>query len=436
MPEWLPLYDAAWALASPVWMPYYYLIRRPGHPGVAQRFGHYPSTVREALAGADRPIWVHAVSVGEVLAALPLIAALRARYPQRRWVISTTTPTGQRVARERFPATDVVLYLPWDLSPCVRRALAAIRPRLFVGMETELWPNLFCRLGAAGVPIAVVNGRISNRSFPRYRALRGWLKPALAQVRVWAMQTQTDAHRVLELGVAPSRVHVVGNVKADVTLPAIDRGALEGLRRRFGVQGRRPLWVAGSTHPGEESIILSAFRQVQMDHQALQLVLAPRHPERVRAVERAVQQAGLASVRRSQLTGAGWPENTVLILDTLGELSQVYALADLVFVGGSLVPHGGHNLLEPSQLAKPVLTGPHTHNFQSVAELLREAGGLQVVDTAEAMAAHVRHWLAHPDQRQRVGERAQRAVAAQAGSTMKTVELLDRILGPGLREAP
>ena len=434
LPRWLRAYDAALALAGAAWLPYDLLIRRPGHPGLTQRFGYYPAAVQEALCRGGRPVWVHAVSVGEALVALTLLKALKARCPKRQWVVSTTTPTGQRLVRERLPVEDTVLYAPWDLTPAVMRALAAIRPCAFLGLESELWPNLLLRLGAAGVPIAVVNGRISERSFQRYSVVRRWLRSALVQVQVWGMQTPTDAQRVIALGVDPGRVHVLGNLKADATPPALDEGHLRDLRHRFGLDGRAPLWIAGSTHPREEAVILNAFRQVRMDHQVLRLLLAPRHPERIRDVERAVRQAGLTARRRSQMTGEPWDEHTVVILDTLGELSQVYALADLVFVGGSLVPHGGHNLLEPAQLGRPILTGPHTHNVQSIADLLRVAQGLAVVEDAEALAARVRQWLAHPDLRRQVGERARAAVAAQTGSTAKTVDLLCDTLGPALLE--
>lgn len=432
LPRWLWAYDVALALAGALWLPYYLFVRRPGHPGMAERFGAYPASVRQGLAQGERPVWVHAVSVGEVLAALPLLAALKARIPRQRWVVSTTTPTGQRLARERLPIEDTVVYAPWDLTPCVRRALAAIRPRVFIGLETELWPNLLLRLGAAGIPTAIVNGRISARSFPRYRRIHGWLRPALMQVQVWAMQTQVDAQRIVALGVDPSRVHVVGNLKADASPPEQDLARLPALRAQFGLNGQTPLWIAGSTHLGEETILLKAFRQVRTGQPALRLMLAPRHPERVREVERLVRKAGFLPVRRSKLAGADWTQETVVIVDTLGELAQLYALADFVFVGGSLVPRGGHNLLEPAQWAKPILTGPSLQNFQSIAELLRQAEGLQIVESAEDLAAHLMHWLAHPEIRERLGERAQGAIAAQAGSTRKTVELLCQALGPVL----
>ena len=434
IPRWWWLYDAALALAAPFWLPYYALVRRPGHPGLLQRFGVYPPELRASWAGPGPSVWVHAVSVGETLAALPLLAALRARCPGRRWVVSTTTPTGQRLARERLPADTTVFYVPWDLTPCVRRAIAVVRPRLFLALETELWPNLLLRLGAAGVPIAVVNGRLSARSFPRYRAVRRWLAPALEPVKVWAMQTAADAERVLALGVPPSRVQVLGNLKADVVPPACSTEQRAALRTQLGLTDSSPLWVAGSTHPGEEEIVLGAWRQVRVDYPTLCLLLAPRHPARVPEVERLVGQFGATPRRWSQVRAAGASgrhsqppppgPHDVMILDTLGELMPLYGLADLVLVGGSMVPHGGHNVLEPAQWAKPVLAGPHTGNFQSLVELLSAAGGLRVVENAEMLAAQVREWLAHPERRRQAGEAARAAVAAQAGATTRTVQVL------------
>ncbi len=431
VPRWWWAYDAALAVIGLIGLPYYYTVRRPGAPGLAQRFGRYPAALRAALAQGAPPIWVHAVSVGEVVAALPLIAALKARAPGRRWVVSTTTPTGQRLARERLPE-DLVLYVPWDLTGPVRRAIAAIRPRLFLGLETELWPNLFWRLSEAGVPIAVVNGRISTRSFRRYQRIRRWIAPALAQVRLWSMQTVGDAERILALGVDPSRVHVVGNLKADAALPSMGAAQLQAWRGRLGLRDGTPLWIAGSTHPGEEAIVLQAFRQVRVDGHPVRLLLAPRHPERVGEVERVIRQAGLTPRRWSAAQGEAWEPEAVMILDTVGELAHLYATADLVFVGGSLVPRGGHNLLEPAQWAKPMLSGPAVQNFQSIADLLEAGGGLVLVQDAETLAAQVRQWVAHPELRRQIGERARAVVAAQAGSTAKTVDLLSRVVGSAL----
>lgn len=427
-PWWLPAYDVGLALATAAWLPYSRLVRGRPHPELRQRLGWYRPPLRAALDGPGRPVWVHAVSVGEVTAALPLLEHLRAEGPGLRWVLSTTTATGQRLAGQRLPSDVTLLYAPWDVSPCVGRALATIRPRAFLGMETELWPNLFLRLGRSGVPIAVVNGRLSPRAFPRYRVVRRWLAPCLAQVRGWAMQTTADAERLLALGVDPARVRVTGNLKADQPVPTVEPEAVQRQRTAFGLDGPQALWVAGSTHRGEEAILLAVLRQVQVDQGMVRLLLAPRHPERVEEVVRLVRQQGFRPVRRSQGTAEPWGGETVVVLDTIGELPDLYAMADLAFVGGSLIPHGGQNLLEPARLGKPILVGPSTQNFQAIMELLRAADGVREVATPEGMAAQVRQWLAHPAHRQAVGEQARRAVAAQAGSTARTVAWLrDRL---------
>lgn len=438
LPRWLPAYDTGWMLALAAVLPYYGIIRGRRPVDLLQRFGYYPSVVQASLAKPDRPVWIHAASVGETLTALPLLAALRARCPQRRWVVSTATPTGQQLARERLPADHTVLYAPWDVALSVRRAIAAIRPRLFLSMEMELWPNRWLRLAAAGVPIAVVNGRISTRSFARYQRAKRLLAPALACVRVWAMQTPADGERMRALGVPEDRVHVLGNIKADIAPPVMTAGQVAALRASFGL-GDAPLLVAGSTHPkrhnneDEERIVLGAWRQVRVDHPSLRLLIAPRHPERMSEVERLIRQAGFTVCRRSTIgAGAAPGPQDIILLDTLGELAAMYALADIAFVGGSFAAIGGHNVLEPAQWAKPVLTGPHTGNFQSLVELLSAAGGLRVIVSAETLAAQVRQWLAHPERRRQAGEQARAAVAAQAGATTRTVQVLCEQFGDAL----
>ena len=249
---------------------------------------------------------------------------------------------------------------------------------------------------------------------------------------VWGMQTEQDAQRIQSLGAKASNIHLVGNLKADA--PAAQTSAVQTsrLKEALGLTSGAPLWIAGSTHPGEEATVLSAYRQVCMDGHRLHLMLAPRHPERVGAVERAIRKVGLVPKRRSAAAIGLWETDEVMILDTIGELAQAYALAEIVFVGGSLIPHGGQNLLEPAQAAKPILAGPHLQNFQSIADLLQKTDGMRVVTDSVTMAAQVRRWLKDTSERESVGRRAQEAMATQAGSTEKAVELLGRVLGTDL----
>ncbi|MBI4313471.1 MAG: 3-deoxy-D-manno-octulosonic acid transferase [Candidatus Omnitrophica bacterium] len=420
-------YDALWILTMPVWLAFYIWVKRPGHPGIAQRFGRYPKSFVDAIPSGGRPVWLHAVSVGEVIAAAPLLEALRRKYPKKRWVVSTATPTGQKLARERLPRDVGVFFAPWDIGFCVQRALTAIHPCLFIGMETELWPNLLLNLQAAGVPVAVANGRVSDRAFPRYHAWKALFAPILRGVRFWGMQTLKDAQRIADLGASPPAVHVTGNLKADAAIPVWDDQQIAKLRSGFGLGPQVPLWVAGSTHPGEEEMIVSALRQVQIDRPDLRLMIAPRHPERTGEVESLVRRAGLTPIRRSSMKRQPlehWQGQAVLLIDTLGELSNLYGLADFVFVGGSLVPRGGHNLLEPAQRSKPILTGPYMHNFQSIFELLQAQDAIRVAATSESLAAEIRRWLRDPGLSRSLGARACAAVRSQAGSAEKTVELL------------
>ena len=313
---------------------------------------------------------MHAVSVGEAITAIPLVEAIRRRWPELAVVLTTVTPTGARIVVDRLSPVATHRYFPLDLPGPVQRALGAIKPRFFIGMETELWPNFLGALAGRGIPSMIANGRISDRSFRRYRWVPFLTRRMLASVTVFGMQSQEDARRIIALGASPERVVVTGSLKTDAEPESAgNRELWEKLLRLAPVER---VWVAGSTHRGEEEIVAEVFGRLRPDHPDLVLVLAPRHPERVTEVERLLAGRGLAAVRRSQLPTArrGQP---VIILDTVGELARLYRLAEVVFVGGSLVPTGGHNMLEPALRAKPVLFGPYTSNFRDSAELMLEA---------------------------------------------------------------
>ncbi|HEY3120493.1 MAG TPA: glycosyltransferase N-terminal domain-containing protein, partial [Vicinamibacteria bacterium] len=314
-----------------------------------RRTGKYLRTFRERLGrlpplnrGGERSIWVHAVSVGEVLAVRGLVESLRRRFPGRRVFLSTTTVTGNTVARQSV-ATDGLFFAPFDWPGPVRRALEAVDPALLVLVETELWPNLIHEARRRGTRIALVNGRISPRSFPRYRRLRALLREVLEEVDLFLMQGEAHARRVREMGAPADRVRVLGNLKYDAP-PAGSGGEAGGL---IAAEAGRPVWVAGSTARGEETLVLEAFRRARERVPSLRLVLAPRHPERFEEAAALVAAAGFHGARRSRLGAGGWREGDVLLLDTLGELAAAYAGATVVFVGGSLVAAGGHNVLEP-----------------------------------------------------------------------------------------
>jgi 3-deoxy-D-manno-octulosonic-acid transferase len=394
-----------------------------------------PLNLRERLGlrRHDRPPapcgWIHAVSVGEAIAAAPLVEGLRRTWPELPLVVSTVTETGARVVRERFAGLARHRYFPLDFPGAARRVIASIEPAFFVCMETELWPNLLRVLAARGVPTMIANGRLSDRSFRRYRLVRGAMKRVMGDVTVFAMQSDEDARRVIALGALPERVVVTGNLKHEA-LPD-PAGAADLWHRLLGLAVGQPVWIAGSTHRGEDEAVLDAHRRALAARPDLVLVLAPRHPERVAEVMKLVAANGFAGVRRSELPagrGAGVP---IIVLDTVGELAQLYTIADVVFVGGSLIALGGHNMLEPALRGKPVLFGPHTSNFREAAAILLAGGGGTVVRDAVELASELERLLGDPALRERRGAAAREAAASRHGAARATLDLLVRYLHPG-----
>ncbi len=387
-----------------------------------ERFGFGPGIA------TGESIWVHAVSVGEVQAAAPLVANLRARYPQWPLVLTTVTPTGAQRARALFREGVLVRYVPYDLPGSVQRFFDRVRPRVAVILETELWPNLYHECGRRHVPLVLASARISPRSVGRYRRLAALFSETLSHGIVIAAQSDGDAERFRSIGADPEKTHVTGNIKFDFTLPPdiVERGA--ALRASFA--GMRPVWVAGSTHEGEETAVLAAQSLVRAaGHDAL-LVLAPRHPNRFDAVATLLRERGVNFVRRSSGEVAD-ASTDVLLLDTLGELLAFYAAADVAFVGGSLVPVGGHNLLEPAALGVPMLTGPHVFNAEDIAQLLLDAGVAGMVPDAAALGAAVAGLLADPAERARRGRIGGEALDRNRGALARLLVLLGPVISAG-----
>lgn len=384
-----------------------------------ERFGFGPVL-------APGGVWLHAVSVGEVQACAPLVSALQRRHPQLPLTVTTFTPTGAARARALFGDVAQVRYLPYDLPGAVRRFFARVQPRLAVIFETELWPNLYRECGRRRVPLVLASARLSARSVGRYQRLGRLFSDTLSQAAVVAAQAPTDAERFHALGADPHSTHVTGNLKFDFQLPA-DIEA-RGAQRRAQYARQRPVWVAGSTHgDGEEEAVLDAHRHVRVSVTDALLVMAPRHPPRFGEVAQLLASRGLAFVRRSQSDSAA-PDCEVLLLDSLGELLDFYAAADVAFVGGSLVPIGGHNLLEPAALGVPVLTGPYNANSEDVARLLIARGAAQVVQDSAELAGRVSALLRDPQQRARIGAAGRASVDDNRGALEKLLGLIEPLL--------
>lgn len=395
-----------------------------------QRLGYLPVSFN--LDG-DESIWIHAVSVGEALSVRALAGQLKARYPGLRLFVSTTTIAGQQVAAHDIAEADATFYFPIDLGFIVRRTLRLVKPRLLVVMETELWPNLLRECRQRGVRTMLVNGRISNRSYPRYRLIRPFMHRVLADMDRFCVQSFEAARRLADLGADPARIEVTGNLKFDslVAGPVPDERGVHRVLRYFDVRDTRPVVVAGSTMKGEEAMVLQAFERLRTPERRPLLVIAPRHPERFDEVERLAREEGFVVERRSRLDIDSEPRADVVVLDTIGELAHLYRVAWVVFVGGSLVPTGGHNILEPAVFGKPILFGPHMHNFREVADSFLAAGAAVQVASAGELAAELADLLSDEQRRTRLGTAARGIIESSRGARERTLAAIAAVLPPG-----
>jgi 3-deoxy-D-manno-octulosonic-acid transferase len=360
------------------------------------------------------------------MASLPLIREILRRLPDRPLWISTVTATGQVTARSRVPEAAGIFYLPYDLPWTVDRVIHRLRPGLFITAETELWPNLVWRLHRYGVPMAMVNGRISDRSYPRYRRFRFLFSPVVRCFDLLCMQSALSARRVRAMGALPERVRVAGNLKFDQPIPdAVDSRVWRG---RLGIRGEALVWVAGSTHPGEEEAILRVFARVREHHPNLRLVVAPRAPERFGEVEALARRMGFSVLRRSEAEGSRERLTDVILLDTIGELAQVYGIAGVGFVGGSLIPKGGQNPLEVAAHGCPVLFGPHMENFREIAALLSEGGGAWEVSGEEMLEDRMMELLGDPRRAREMGARGREVLASHRGAARRTLGMIRPLL--------
>jgi 3-deoxy-D-manno-octulosonic-acid transferase len=423
------LYSLLLGIAMLVSLPYWlYHILRHGkyHSGFRERMGNVPARLlaNPSTSRSQRVIWIHAVSVGEVLAVSGLIEQMRLSFPHHRVVITTTTDTGQELARKRF-GPENVFYFPLDFAFAIRPYLQALQPELVVLAETEFWPNFLRLAHASGARVAVVNARISDRSWPRYRRFRWALRRMLVHVDLFLAQTPEDSSRLQSIGAHAGSVHVTGNLKFDVnssTPPPI----VESLHRSLAAEGAGPVIVCGSTVEDEEPPLLKAFENLCVGHPRAVMLLAPRHPERFDGVAILLQRLGIRSHRRS--LWAGEPlAGGVLLVDSIGELSALYALADVAFVGGSLVPRGGHNIIEPAQHGVAIVVGNHYENFRDIVTLFQRRDAVRIVGLSE-LPLTLMHLLENDTERRALGRRAEETLRSQMGATMRTLEALRALL--------
>ena len=412
----------------------YWLVQMSRHgkyrAGLAERLGRFPSRVRADLSVPT--IWVHAVSVGEVMAVSQLIAELRRRSPAYRIVVSTTTDTGQRLARKHLSPEDV-FYCPMDFAFAIRPYLRRLRPQLVVIAETELWPNFIRLAHAHGARVAIVNARISDRSWPGYRRFRFLLKGIFRSVDLVLAQTEEDRRRLAQLGAPEARLHTTGNLKFDVPAPALPP-LVDSLRKALAESGATPVLVCGSTVDEEEPLLLRAFENILASYPQAVMILAPRHPERFDEVSRLLDRLGIRFFKRSLWAGEA-VAGGVLLVDTIGELAALYSLADIAFVGGSLVPRGGHNIIEPAQHGVAIMVGPHTDDFRDIVRLFQSHDALRVVGPAELPLVFM-ELISNASARAALGQRAAAILRSQTGATVRTADALQELLRDPMAAAP
>lgn len=400
----------------------YYLIKSKFHKGLFSRLGFFP---RQPLTtGYD--IWIHAVSVGEVLAIKGLLDILS---KEKRVCLSTTTPAGNKIAKDLFKDKCTVIFSPLDFSFVVNNFITKIKPKIFVLVETELWPNLIRALSTRAVPIILVNGRISDKSFGRYKFIKIFLKGLLSKITLFCMRTQTDADRIIYLGASPDRVKVAGNMKFDIVNQV---KASIYKRESLGLLTNDILLVAGSTHAGEERIIIDVYKKLILNYTPnLKLLIAPRNPYRFDEVDKVIEEDGFSSVRFSRLADYDLRSinNSIFLLDTMGELSNIYSIADIVFIGGSLIKKGGHNVIEPAIFSKPIIVGPYNNNFRDIVDLFSRNNALIKVMSQLEFKESLSILIKDNKKRESLGLNAKKTVLENIGATQKTYECIKEIFG-------
>lgn len=418
------IYDLVFLIFALLYLPLY-LLGGKFHQGFARRLGSLPADL-----DLDSCIWIHAVSVGEAIAVKGLVAELRKIYPRKKIVISTVTATGNKVAGGLINQGDFLTYLPLDFSFIVRRVLKIINPCVFIIAETEIWPNLISCLYEKKIPVITVNGRISDSSYAGYSAIRQFIRPILSKVSRFCVQSEADALRLQNLGVREENIRVTGNVKFDLNLEGALGINASAYRQKLRLAQDDKLLVCGSTHPREEELIFEAYQKLLTAFPTLKLLIAPRHPRRSQDIASLARGYGFMPVYISSITGssAARIDKAVFILDLIGELFNYYFAADIVFMGGSLVKAGGHNILEPASLKKPVIFGPHMFNFRGISELfLKNKAALMAADQDE-LAAKIREILGNTLAAKKMVERAYALIIANRGATIKNIQVIRQLI--------
>jgi 3-deoxy-D-manno-octulosonic-acid transferase len=408
----------------------YFVVRMLSTPkfraGLAERLGHYPDDKIKAV-GDGPTIWIHAASVGEVKAAAPLVSLFKKHCPQYKILFSTMTLAGNRLCRETIDA-DAIIFFPLDFPAVVKKAVKYFSPKLLVIIETELWPNFLKAISKSGAPAVLVNGRVSDKSFPRYRKVNRFFKRVLGSFEALIMQDDTGRDRVIELGADPEKVHVAGSLKHDsASGDQFDQARAESIRQRIGFGPTSRVIVGGCTHPGEEEILVDIFLGLKEKMPGLKLVLAPRHLERLDEVEKMLDGKGLSFGRYSDQTRCS--DREIVIIDIMGVLSQIYLAASVVFIGKSLTRSGGHNPLEPAAVARPIVFGPNMENFAQISATLIDNHGAKQVQNADSLRLTIEQILTDSNLARQLGQNARTTLDQQTGAANRTLEIVRELLG-------
>ncbi len=419
------IYDLIFFIYALFYLPLY-LLRGKFHQGFTRRLGSLPRGLN-----LDRPIWIHAVSVGEVISVKGLVAELRKAYPQKKIVISTVTATGNKIAQTLIQEGDFLTYLPLDFSFIIKSVLKKINPCLFIIAETEIWPNLISCLSQQKIPVITVNGRISDGSFGGYQAIKLFIRPILRKVKQFCVQSPADALRLENLGVEKENIQVTGNVKFDIDLEEASRVDSSVYRQKLWLAQEDKLWVCGSTHPQEEKLIFKAYQELLAGFPKLKLFIAPRHPQRSQEIANLATANGFKPIYISSITGTcpTCINKAVFILDVIGELFNYYSAADVIFMGGSLIKKGGHNIIEPASLKKPVIFGPYMFNFRDISEaFLKNKAAIMASDQNE-LVVKIKDIFGNTQATKEMVERAYELIIASRGATKKNIQVIKQIIG-------